>query len=137
MLQNLEQEVSYKLPMAQLLEMLAPQVYPSSSSGSSLRKTSLPSSRPRLLRRSHSCSCSSSPAFCTNCKRLPTNCENGTAKRCSKVGRCRPWAVRRARKDRKSTRLNSSHQIISYAVFCLKKKKRTQEKVTNGRRILR
>src|SRR5207244_11546566 len=28
--------------------------------------------------------------------------------------------------DRKSTRLNSSHQIISYAVFCLKKKKKTQ-----------
>src|SRR5258708_33099377 len=28
-----------------------------------------------------------------------------------------------AREDRKSTRLNSSHQIISYAVFCLKKKK--------------
>src|SRR5258708_26468835 len=27
------------------------------------------------------------------------------------------------RLDRKSTRLNSSHQIISYAVFCLKKKK--------------
>src|SRR5438552_8426055 len=27
-------------------------------------------------------------------------------------------------RDRKSTRLNSSHQIISYAVFCLKKKKR-------------
>src|SRR5947208_10333307 len=27
------------------------------------------------------------------------------------------------RGDRKSTRLNSSHQIISYAVFCLKKKK--------------
>src|SRR5258708_28671855 len=30
--------------------------------------------------------------------------------------------------DRKSTRLNSSHQIISYAVFCLKKKK--QRKTT-------
>src|SRR5947208_5824835 len=30
------------------------------------------------------------------------------------------WTVR----DRKSTRLNSSHQIISYAVFCLKKKKK-------------
>src|SRR5258708_16103181 len=29
-----------------------------------------------------------------------------------------------ARQDRKSTRLNSSHQIISYAVFCLKKKKK-------------
>src|SRR5258708_30102389 len=28
----------------------------------------------------------------------------------------------RAAADRKSTRLNSSHQIISYAVFCLKKK---------------
>src|SRR5207244_11703017 len=28
-----------------------------------------------------------------------------------------------AHEDRKSTRLNSSHQIISYAVFCLKKKK--------------
>src|SRR5258708_31171246 len=30
----------------------------------------------------------------------------------------------RALVDRKSTRLNSSHQIISYAVFCLKKKKK-------------
>src|SRR5947208_9909531 len=29
-------------------------------------------------------------------------------------------------RDRKSTRLNSSHQIISYAVFCLKKKKGTE-----------
>src|SRR5690349_22757073 len=29
--------------------------------------------------------------------------------------------------DRKSTRLNSSHVEISYAVFCLKKKKRTSE----------
>src|SRR5437867_10643323 len=28
-----------------------------------------------------------------------------------------------ARQDRKSTRLNSSHRTISYAVFCLKKKK--------------
>src|SRR5258708_24595611 len=28
-------------------------------------------------------------------------------------------------RDRKSTRLNSSHQIISYAVFCLKKKNKT------------
>src|SRR5258708_30893493 len=31
--------------------------------------------------------------------------------------------------DRKSTRLNSSHQIISYAVFCLKKKKKQNDKV--------
>src|SRR5258708_28367055 len=35
---------------------------------------------------------------------------------------CRPCA-RHTTRDRKSTRLNSSHQIISYAVFCLKKKK--------------
>src|SRR5262245_66189993 len=34
-----------------------------------------------------------------------------------------PDAVRRGAKDRKSTRLNSSHLGISYAVFCLKKKK--------------
>src|SRR3712207_9020962 len=35
-----------------------------------------------------------------------------------------PLVLRRAlRRDRKSTRLNSSHANISYAVFCLKKKK--------------
>src|SRR5258708_10775819 len=31
-------------------------------------------------------------------------------------------SIDKADRDRKSTRLNSSHQIISYAVFCLKKK---------------
>src|SRR5256885_7878885 len=31
-----------------------------------------------------------------------------------------------AGEDRKSTRLNSSHLVISYAVFCLKKKKKTR-----------
>src|SRR2546426_8765289 len=31
------------------------------------------------------------------------------------------------RTDRKSTRLNSSHLVISYAVFCLKKKKKLQK----------
>src|SRR5258708_10692857 len=35
-------------------------------------------------------------------------------------------AANRTRPDRKSTRLNSSHQIISYAVFCLKKKKKKE-----------
>src|SRR5436190_3576075 len=34
-------------------------------------------------------------------------------------------AQRHGRGDRKSTRLNSSHTVISYAVFCLKKKKNT------------
>src|SRR5437660_8204176 len=38
--------------------------------------------------------------------------------------RCRARRRPRPREDRKSTRLNSSHVAISYAVFCLKKKKR-------------
>src|SRR5690242_20921846 len=33
--------------------------------------------------------------------------------------------------DRKSTRLNSSHMSISYAVFCLKKKKKTNNNINN------
>src|SRR5947199_427569 len=36
--------------------------------------------------------------------------------------------ARRARRDRKSTRLNSSHLGISYAVFCLKKKKNARKR---------
>src|SRR2546422_5065683 len=44
-------------------------------------------------------------------------CE-GNEQRDRQSGRRRPTA------DRKSTRLNSSHGYISYAVFCLKKKKR-------------
>src|SRR2546426_3052049 len=36
-------------------------------------------------------------------------------------------AGHRHREDRKSTRLNSSHLVISYAVFCLKKKKKKEE----------
>src|SRR5690625_1610344 len=43
-------------------------------------------------------------------------------------------ALRRAmRADRKSTRLNSSHVAISYAVFCLKKKKKKQNRVMQER----
>src|SRR5436190_22158345 len=34
--------------------------------------------------------------------------------------------------DRKSTRLNSSHTVISYAVFCLKKKKKKDKKTNNS-----
>src|SRR2546430_13254837 len=49
---------------------------------------------------------------------------------------------RKPARDRKSTRLNSSHSQISYAVFCLKKKKklnrsqtseRKEDHITNGR----
>src|SRR5258708_17623059 len=39
--------------------------------------------------------------------------------------------------DRKSTRLNSSHQIISYAVFCLKKKKKKETDDVLSRNIRR
>src|SRR5206468_13019773 len=45
-----------------------------------------------------------------------------------------PGEQRRDALDRKSTRLNSSHDQISYAVFCLKKKKK---KNTNDRHSLR
>src|SRR2546429_3572091 len=38
-------------------------------------------------------------------------------------------------KDRKSTRLNSSHGYISYAVFCLKKKKSNRERTLPGRPV--
>src|SRR5947208_10362565 len=39
------------------------------------------------------------------------------------------------RRDRKSTRLNSSHQIISYAVFCLKKKKKKKNTAISTLRV--
>src|SRR3712207_6922704 len=39
------------------------------------------------------------------------------------------WRGWLERKDRKSTRLNSSHANISYAVFCLKKKKHKKDKL--------
>src|SRR5256885_12635411 len=42
------------------------------------------------------------------------NCGAGNDHRCADI----------ATQDRKSTRLNSSHLVISYAVFCLKKKKK-------------
>src|SRR2546426_4922727 len=41
-------------------------------------------------------------------------------------------AAGRHGQDRKSTRLNSSHLVISYAVFCLKKKKKTNAKASNN-----
>src|SRR2546427_2974895 len=45
--------------------------------------------------------------------------------------RRRAW--RRCSRDRKSTRLNSSHSQISYAVFCLKKKKKKTTHSTTER----
>src|SRR2546421_6852091 len=54
---------------------------------------------------------SASPRWTTTSRRPPM-CSAGTSG---------------ATRDRKSTRLNSSHDQISYAVFCLKKKKHTSE----------
>src|SRR5947208_6495094 len=43
----------------------------------------------------------------------------------------------RQHQDRKSTRLNSSHQIISYAVFCLKKKKKKKNTHKHTTKIIK
>src|SRR3712207_7594131 len=50
------------------------------------------------------------------------HCRDGTGGRPTTAGGG-PRARASVRRDRKSTRLNSSHANISYAVFCLKKKK--------------
>src|SRR3982750_5020574 len=56
---------------------------------------------------------------------LPIWCRRGCSPRTSR-GRPGRAGTRPAR-DRKSTRLNSSHANISYAVFCLKKKQRNKQ----------
>src|SRR5256885_4081381 len=48
---------------------------------------------------------------------------NGAGKTTTLRAICRHLVDTRGEVDRKSTRLNSSHLVISYAVFCLKKKK--------------
>src|SRR2546428_6697533 len=53
-----------------------------------------------------------------------------------RLGDCRVAICDLRMPDRKSTRLNSSHDQISYAVFCLKKKKkRTQDKSLGRQRL--
>src|SRR5947208_11150976 len=52
---------------------------------------------------------------------ISTSCSSSTSST-SRRRSCRQPSSARLRRDRKSTRLNSSHQIISYAVFCLQKK---------------
>src|SRR2546426_1670683 len=50
---------------------------------------------------------------------------------------CRAPPSTRSCADRKSTRLNSSHLVISYAVFCLKKKKeRDEQRIARARAAL-
>src|SRR5690348_17558676 len=55
------------------------------------------------------------PAIAESSSRLGLSCE--VRERRDRRSDCQGW-----REDRKSTRLNSSHPSISYAVFCLKKK---------------
>src|SRR2546430_12586004 len=58
--------------------------------------------------------------------------ENGSAggRGRSRFGLSRRVPAEGRRRDRKSTRLNSSHSQISYAVFCLKKKNDTDSNLT-------
>src|SRR5205807_7607590 len=58
---------------------------------------------------------------------------NGPRARRGTAGRLASAVRRHAdKRDRKSTRLNSSHLVISYAVFCLKKKKKKNKyKITS------
>src|SRR5688572_32586643 len=56
----------------------------------------------------------------------PTTYGESRSELCGRVDAARDWTellLARWALDRKSTRLNSSHSQISYAVFCLKKKK--------------
>src|SRR2546426_2093448 len=68
-----------------------------------------------------------------DCELLMQNVAGGTAGHVSAAGettnlrRARRRIPETALQDRKSTRLNSSHLVISYAVFCLKKKKKNRE----------
>src|SRR6267154_4199304 len=66
----------------------------------------------------------------------PRRRPRGVPPRCTRRGldrhlvdRHRPGEQLQRRQDRKSTRLNSSHPSISYAVFCLKKKKKKNIKI--------
>src|SRR3989449_3280463 len=65
----------------------------------------------------------------------PRHCDGHVGAQHAAPAARRHWETGKA--DRKSTRLNSSHGYISYAVFCLKKKKKKRHKTpakkqTNG-----
>src|SRR5258708_16929330 len=77
------------------------------------------------------------------CQRKLSQAKGGSLSACSRGWPCSkrllsqssmaPSRLFEKSQDRKSTRLNSSHQIISYAVFCLKKKKRSIPTTTTHR----
>src|SRR2546426_6489250 len=61
----------------------------------------------------------------------PVGCMTSSRRKGARMRAARPEtysvAASARPRDRKSTRLNSSHLVISYAVFCLKKKKKKQK----------
>src|SRR6266446_10803295 len=61
-------------------------------------------------------------------------CDWGPRPRATRSPACPDSSKNRGRQDRKSTRLNSSHLVISYAVFCLKKKKNKQYRAYTSKR---
>src|SRR3712207_7409774 len=66
----------------------------------------------------------------------PAGDHPGDPRRVRRLGTNGPTAVPgpgdlSTRRDRKSTRLNSSHANISYAVFCLKKKKKNSQTISS------
>src|SRR5690554_7488215 len=63
------------------------------------------------------------------CQKLKDPAERKSANARTSIKKAKPKIVLAIKlSDRKSTRLNSSHVRISYAVFCLKKKKTKKEK---------
>src|SRR5256885_12195083 len=75
--------------------------------------------------------CTNNRFTTNNCRSPRRHCSSGgglVPRRASPGNRNGPsGSSARSKTDRKSTRLNSSHLVISYAVFCLKKKKKSNE----------
>src|SRR5256885_7989954 len=80
------------------------------------------------LYRPHQCPKDCTPP-CAPCQMPSWRSPRGDRSRRSSSSSCtaRATSRERATPDRKSTRLNSSHLVISYAVFCLKKKNTTTQ----------
>src|SRR5690625_5441273 len=68
-------------------------------------------------------------------RRPAPNRHRGSPPRAAPRGRCSPPRCRFGAGDRKSTRLNSSHVAISYAVFCLIKKIEKHKSTTQQKKI--
>src|SRR5438034_3873784 len=101
-----------------------------------MRSSSSPGSRPRSARRPAgqaqrwNSDVLASCAFCPPPFSFtpPAFERRGKQGRCQRGTRGEGVVIVGERRDRKSTRLNSSHTVISYAVFCLKKKKKKKER---------